>query len=81
MSGIHMVVAALMYLQTAVDLEQEFFVPVNEVQPFSHPLVLKIKKNNYVTEMLPIRDKIHCKVSRSLMSWGKNQSSQETLRF
>jgi len=38
-----MMAAALMYLQTAVDLEQEFFVPGNEVQPFLLPPVLQFK--------------------------------------
>jgi len=45
MSGIHTTAAALMYLQIAVDLEQEFFVPENEVQPFLLPLALQVKNN------------------------------------
>ena len=43
MLGIHTMAAALTYLQTAVDLEQEFFVPENEVQPFLILLELQVK--------------------------------------
>jgi len=40
MLDMHMMVAALMYLQTAVDLELGFSEPGNVVQPFLHLLVL-----------------------------------------
>jgi len=45
MLGIHTMAAALTYLQIAEDLEQEFFVPENEAQPFLLLLVLQVKNN------------------------------------
>jgi len=55
MLDIHMLlVAAMMYLQKAEELELEFAVPWNEVLLFLRPLVLKVKNTSWhsFTEML-----------------------------